>query len=735
MNKSNLLKIFIGLWVFLPVKAQEKIFPDKFDGEIQSLINSMTLEEKVHQLATEYPNANKRLDIENLSAGECLHGLKMPGATVFPQALAMASTWDEALIEKMGNVVAKEARAYGIHQCYSPMISVTRDARWGRIEETFGEDPFLVGSIGSAYIKGLQGMGDQRFDKDHIIATAKHFVADGEPMAGDNGAAMDISEYQLQNVHLYPFRMAINEALVGSIMPAHHLLNGIPCHVNQHIMKDVLRDQYSWDGLVVSDNRDLERLKSIFNFVHDYEDAAKKALEAGVHQELAIFEGWTKERMYGDNLVKAVGDGIIDEELVNQAVAMVLKAKFALGLIGGNVDERFDMILHPENGKPKAISFEDSEMFSKADYFGVPRNNYKEILNSPAHNQLALEVARKSITLLKNDNQLLPLNFNKYKNIAVIGPNANEVRLGGYSSSRPKYFVTVLEGIKQMAGKEANVRFAQGCDFTEEENKIPEAVDLAMESDVIILVVGGSEETTMENEDTDDLALPGAQDKLIKAIATTGKPYVVFLINGRPRAIEWAAEHAPAILEGWYLGQDTGTAVAEVLFGKVNPGGKLPVTFPRNVGQVPMFYNKLETGRPRKIYKSDPEPLFHFGHGLSYTTFSITDINLRTKSITVGDSTTIRLTIKNTGTVKGDEVVQLYIHDLLSERIRPQKELRGFKRIFLNAGESRVIQFNIGEKQLEYWNGDWRVEPGEYEIMIGTSSEKLSKHKLTVTKA
>ncbi len=281
--------------------------------EITDLISRMTLEEKVHQLATQYPNANMRLGIPNMSANECLHGIKMDSATVFPQAIAMASTWDIDLIKRMGTVVAKEARAFGIHQCYSPMVSVVRDVRWGRTEESYGEDPFLVGKIGVAYIGGLQGMGSERYDQDHIMATAKHYVADGEPMAGDNGAAMDVSEYNLHNVHLYPFRLAIEEAQVGSIMPAHHLLNGVPCHASKFALVDILREYYKWDGLIVSDNGDIRALHTTFNYAETEAEAARYSLEVGIHQELALFQSWNEKRMYGDNLIKAVNEGEVEK--------------------------------------------------------------------------------------------------------------------------------------------------------------------------------------------------------------------------------------------------------------------------------------------------------------------------------------------------------------------------------------------------------------------------------------
>lgn len=715
-------------------KSQNQIFTDKYEAQIKQLIGRMTLEEKIFQLPAEYPNANLRLNIPNLVANECLHGIMMNNATVFPQAIAMASTWEPELIERMGNVVAKESRAFGIHHCFSPMLSVTRDIRWGRTEESYGEDPYLTGCIGTAYINGLQGRGNMRFDKNHIIATAKHFIADGEPMAGDNGAAMDVSEYTLQNVHLFPFRMAIEDAQVGSIMPAHHLLNGIPCHGNNHILVDILRNEYKWNGLVVSDNNDIRALKSTFNYMPDYISAAQKALEDGIHQELAIAQGWTNVRMYGDQLIEAVRSGKIPEALVDNAVAMVLRAKFAMGLFETDVpvNEKDDLIKHPENRTAKNFTQEYAEMFEKATDVSVKRKDYIEVINDTKHQLLALEVAHKSIVLLKNENHLLPLNLSQYKKIAVIGPNAIDKRLGGYSA-QPKYYISVFDGIKKFAGTQADVKFAKGCDIVSQSAElIPEAVELAKRSDICILAIGGSEETCRENEDADNLDLTGKQMELVEAVFATGKPCVVILLNGRPMTIPWIAEKIPAILEGWYLGQETGTALADVLFGKMNPGGKLPITFPRNVGQVPLFYNKMATGRPRRIFQSNPAPLFPFGYGLSYTTFQLTNIRLTNESITPDGKTSLTLTLTNTGKSDGDQVVQLYIHDLVSNRVRPEKELRGFQRVFLKAGESKNIRFEIGRKELEYWNDKWVVEPGEFEVMAGTNSVELKKLKLVV---
>lgn len=737
MNKKRFLLSVMALASLLVcMKAGEKkhIFTAEHDAQIKELVSEMTLEEKVHQLATQYPNANMRLGIPNISANECLHGIKMDGATVFPQAIAMASTWDEDLIERMGTTVAVESRAYGIHQCYTPMIAVVRDIRWGRTEESYGEDPYLVGKIGASYIKGLQGMGEERFDENHIIATAKHYVADGEPMAGDNGAAMDISDYNLHNVHLYPFKLAIEEAKVGSIMPAHHSLNGIPCHANKWIMQDVLRGHFGWDGLVVSDNGDMRSLESGFKIAENRQIAAKMGLEAGVHQELALFQGWSDQRVFGDHLINAVNNGTIDIKLVDAAVAKVLQAKFQMGLFDGDIaaDDMFDVIKHPDNGEPEKVSQHDAEMFKKALYVGVPKKNVKKIVNNKAHNDLALEVSHKSIVLLKNDNNLLPLDKDAYKNIAVVGPNAASMRLGGYSPDEPKYYISVLDGIKNHVGKKTKVHFAEGCDFTESLENIPEAVELAKKSDIVIVAVGGSEETCRENQDRDDLSLPGPQQELVEAIHATGKPYVVVLLNGRPLSIEWIANNSPAIVEGWYQGQETGRAMADILFGDVNPSAKLPISFPRNVGQVPLFYNKLETGRPRNIYNSDHSPLFPFGYGLSYTTFEFSKPVLAKAEIKTNGETTVKVKVKNTGKYDGEEVVQLYIRAIGTERLRPLKELRNFKRVSLKAGEEKEVELKIGQQQLEYWNNEWTVEPGKYQIMVGASSDKLQKTTLVV---
>ncbi len=754
--RNGFVFVFLGICIpalFPVVKAQDKaVFSDIYEDAVQNLIGQMTIEEKTFQLASYYysrskhANANVRLGIPNLVAGECLHGVMADGATSFPQAIAMASTWDVNLIEKMGHVVAKEARACGIHQCYSPMLSVVRDVRWGRIEESYGEDPFLVGSIGAAYIKGLQGSGKERFDKNHILACAKHYVADGEPMAGANGAAMDVSDYNLHNIHLYPFRMAVKDGRISGIMPAHHILNGIPCHTNSYILNDILRGEYKWNGLVVSDNQDLPRLVNLFRYSEDFSDAALKSLSAGVHQELDLSPEF-KNRVYGKSLIESVKNGLIGEELLNNAVAHNLKAKFELGLFDSDIPLKKDYI---DQGSVPPVKLS-------------PEISNNEILNNKDHDKLALEVAQKAVILLKNENELLPLKSENLKKIAVIGPNADAIRLGGYSRGQLKYFVTILKGIQNYAGNKIEVVYAEGSGIdtvlqNEEElkrdieitrfaqksgstrrisdsEKIDEAVDLAKQADVVIIAVGGSEATCRENEDTDYLGLRGRQMDLVKAVHATGKPCVVVLLGGRPLAINWIAENIPAIIQGWYLGQETGTAIADVLFGKVNPGGKLPVTVPANVGQLPLFYNKLEPGRPRRIYRSSAEPLYPFGYGLSYTTFEIGNLHLEKDTITANSTTKLIFNIQNTGKLAGEEVLQLYIRALNTTRVRPVKELRGFKRIYLDPGQLKTLSFEIGEKELEYWCDEWIVEPGKYEISVAndSSDEKIKLNKVILT--
>ena len=708
------------------------------DQRIQDLLPRMSVEEKAHQLASFFPNANVRLGIPHMQAGEALHGICLPHGTSFPMAIALAGTWDPDIIEKMATIIAKESRALGVHHVYSPMLSIARDARWGRNEESYGEDPYLVSRLGVAFINGLQGTGEERFDENHIIATAKHYVADGEPIAGLNGSSYDVSERMLHEAHLPPFKAAVEEAQVGSVMPAHHSLNGVPCHANNYILNDVLRDMYGFDGLVVCDNNDIFNLMNFMRIAESMAEAARLSLEVGVHAELAWERPWDTGRAYGALLVEGVKDGTVPVELVNNAVEHVLRAKFELGLFddGREIPAWQDYDLSEDKGKTdyKVVTYSDSirgrdlggDYFNTLDKLTNSREDVEEILNDETHNQMALEVARKAIILLKNENDLLPLKKDQLKRIAVIGPNANEEILGGYSTPQVRYFVSILDGVRNHVGDKAEVLYAEGVSLEDlERENIDQAVAIARWSDVAILVIGGNELTTKENEDRDSLDLVGKQQELVEAVYATGTPVVVFLLHGRPISITWIKEHVPAILDGWYLGQETGNAAADVLFGEVNPGGKLQMTIPRNVGQTPIYYNMMPAGRPGQYFKSTAEPLFVFGHGLSYTTFEYSNLQVARTSSTSG---TAGVVITNTGDVAGDEVVQLYVKDEYASVVRPAMELKRFQRISLEAGEKKTVTFALEKDAFAFYDAatnGWVVEPGAFDIMVGSSSADI----------
>ena len=707
---------------YFPVTAADQ-------KKINMLISSMTIDEKAAQLASFYPNGNTRLNIPHIQAGECLHGVVANGATSFPSAIALGCTWDTTLAEQEASVIAKEARALGIQHCYTPMLGVVRDARWGRFEEAYGEDPYLVSRMGVGFINGLQGRGSQRFDKDHLIATAKHFVADGEPLIGANGAPVEISLRSLHEIHLPPFRAAVEEAHVGSIMPAHHTLNGVPCHINTYTLNTILRKSYGFDGLVVSDNNDIRWVQDRFHVTDSRDQLMKMSLTAGVHTELAFKEAWTERRIYGAALVAAVKKGAVPMFLLDNAVRKVLEVKFMMHLQDDETTSPKDIVLEKKGGK----SADESDVFFTdiSGSFAHPRKDYASVLNDPSHDALALEVARKAIILLKNDGNLLPLKKD-HLSIALIGPNADTVRLGTYSTQQPKYFVTVRKGLEALKGAGATIAYEKGCDIQSPSTAgIAPAVELAKRSDVTILVLGDDEKTVMENVDRDDITLPGIQQELLEKVTAAGKPVILVLLHGRPVALQWAKEHVHAILDGWFLGQATGTAVAEAIFGLINPGGKLTVTYPRNVGQVPAFYNALPPGRPRTLWGSSSDPTFCFGYGLSYTSFSYSDITLSSPAMTRKDTVYASVKVTNTGKIKGDEIVQLYLHDDICSLVRPVKELKGFRRITLEPGASVTVRFPISARSLEFWKDDhWTTEPGAFSVMIGPSSEKLTSVKL-----
>jgi beta-glucosidase len=650
-----------------------------------------------------------RLGIPALFDEEGLHGLMGIGATSFPQAIALASSWDEDLVESVFSAVARETRARGSNYVYTPVLDLARDPRWGRVEETYGEDPYLVSRMGVAAIHGLQGRDGPRIDKQHVLATAKHYAVHGQPEGGQNAAPGNISERVIREQFLLPFQAAVMEAGVGAVMASYNEIDGLPSHINHWLLQDVLREEWGFQGFVTSDGMGVPQLVAVHHVAADAAQAARMAIQAGV--DIEIPEG----QCY-PSLLEQARAGQVAVQTIDRAVGRILRAKFLLGLL-------------------------DEAPF-------VDPDQAEQISNCPEHCQLALEAARKAIVLLKNQGDLLPLDATRIESIAVIGPNAADVHLGGYAMD-PGRGVSVLEGVRQRAGSAIRVGYAEGCRITEgvqgweawhrdqvrlsdpadDDQRIAEAVALARASDAAVLVIGGNEATCREGwwsdhlGDRDSLELLGRQDELVRAVLATSTPTVVVLINGRPLAINFIAEHVAAILECWYLGQEGGTAVAEALFGDINPSGKLPISFPRNVGQLPVYYNHKPSAKRGYLF-STTEPLFPFGHGLSYTTFSYTNLRLDPPRIPPDGRTLVRVEVTNTGTRPGDEIVQLYIHDQISSLTRPLKELKGFKRIHLEPGQTRTVEFSLGYKELACLGLDMQpqVEPGLFDVMVGTSS-------------
>jgi beta-glucosidase len=657
---------------------------------------------------------NTRLGIPAILHDEILHGHMALGSTSFPQPMAIAATWDPAFVNKVFTAAALETRARGSHQVLGPNLDVAREPRWGRTEETYGEDPYLVSRFAVAAIKAIQGPGPG-IDGDHIIATAKHFAAHGQPEGGTNIAPANYSERVLREVFLPSFEAAVKEAGVMSVMASYNEIDGVPSHGNRWLLDKVLRQEWRFNGYVVSDYYGIPQLGDLHHVVSNKGEAAKLALETGVDIELPDPDCFSL-------LVQLVKDRKVTEATVDRAVARILKAKFYLGLFE-----------NPYVDPDRAV----------------------RVTNSQAHRDLAAEAARRSIVLLKNENNLLPLDRSRLKSIAVIGPNANRVHLGGYSDD-PGRGISVLQGISDKVGSKVKVAFAEGCKITreggdwfadtshlsdsaEDTKLIAQAVETAKASDVALLVLGGNEDTNKEAwadnhlGDRDSLDLVGRQNELVKAVLETGKPTIVLLINSGPLSINYIAEKVPAILEGFYLGQETGVGVADVLFGDYNPAGKLPVTFPRSVGQLPAFYNRKPTARRGYLFTSK-EPLFPFGFGLSYTTFNYSDLKVSPAKMGRAGETKVSVIVTNTGKRAGDEIVQLYIQDVVSSITRPIMELKDFKRISLAAGESKTVEFVITPDKLSFLdlNMNRIVEPGWFDIMVGPSSVKHQTVKLEV---
>jgi beta-glucosidase len=657
---------------------------------------------------------NSRLGIPVMFHEECLHGHAAVDGASFPQPIALGATFNPELVERLFTMTAAEAGLRGTHQALTPVVDVAREPRWGRVEETYGEDPFLVSRLGIAAVRGFQG--DRSFtDKRHVIATLKHFVGHGQPESGMNCAPANLSLRVLRETFLSTFREVLREAGAISVMASYNEIDGVPSHANRWLLRDVLRKEWGFKGFVVSDYFAIWELgyrpdTHGHSVAHDKKESCALAVKAGVNIELPDPDCYL-------HITELVRKGVLRESDLDALVAPMLFWKFEMGLFD-------DPYVDPDEAE--------------------------RVVGCDAH--LALCAAHEAITLLKNENNIAPLDLGKIKSIAVIGPNASRTLLGGYSG-RPKHEITVLEGIREKAGKKIKVHYSEGCKITiggdwnqdavvpsdpeEDRRQIAEAVAVAKQADVIVLAIGGNEQTSREAwslnhmGDRTSLDLIGRQEELVKAMLALGKPVIVFLFNGRPLSINYLSQNVPVIYECWYLGQETGRAVADVLFGDFNPGGKLPITIPRSVGHLPAFYNYKPSARRGYLW-DDVLPLYAFGYGLSYTTFSIGNPSLTKKKISRNGSTRVLVDVTNTGTREGTEVVQLYIRDLVSSVTRPVKELKGFHKVRLRPGETKTVAFDITPTLLSFYDIDMKyvVEPGDFELMVGNSSRDADLKKI-----
>jgi len=665
---------------------------------------------------------NTRLGIPAIVHEECLTGFMAREATIFPQIIGMASTWEPGLVQQMMEATRRQMLAVGVRQGLSPVLDVARDPRWGRMEETFGEDPYLIAQMGVAYVRGLQG-NDIR---NGVIATVKHFAGYGKPEAGLNHAPSDIPPRMLREVHLYPFEKAVREAGVLSVMNAYQEIDGLPCAASRELLTTILRDEWGFDGIVVADYYAVLMLNTFHRVASGRVEAARLALAAGIDMELPEHDCYTEA------LTAEVIACRFPVDIIDRAAARVLKMKFMLGLFEKPYIESPDVIT----------------IFDTAD-----------------NRALALTAARKSIVLLKNGDNLLPLD-KRAGTIAVIGPHADSARnqLGDYTypghigitamtadslgcrlpaedmlpDTVPVRVVTLLEGVMARVEGGAKVLYAAGCGVSDgSEDGITAAVTIAMQADVVILAVGGKSGlmpdcTCGEMRDSAGLRLPGAQEQLVKAVFETGKPVVLVIMDGRPLALGWMADKIPAILMAWKPGEEGGNAVADVLFGDYNPGGKLPVTFPRSAGQVPIYYGIRPSGGKSQFWGDYTDlpvtPLYEFGFGLSYTTFELNNLRVTPERVKADETVIIRADVKNTGSRQGDEVVQLYISDVVSSLTRPALQLKGFRRLSLQPGQTATVEFALPVNELAFHDISMKlvVEPGVFRVMVGTSSKNIT---------
>ncbi|HEY1725110.1 MAG TPA: glycoside hydrolase family 3 N-terminal domain-containing protein [Steroidobacteraceae bacterium] len=717
------VEVFDQNMQFDPVKAAVR-YPNSFGGfarpqDRRGAVSPRVAHGRDPRATVQLVNAIQHFAMEKTRLGipvwfheEGLHGFASVDGTHFPQAIGLASSWDPDLLMRVNSITAREMRVRGVREALSPVVDVGRDPRWGRIEETFGEDPYLVAQLGVAAVRGLQGDTLPLAD-GKVFATLKHLTGHGQPESGTNVGPASISVRTLRENFFPPFEEIVRQTNIRAVMPSYNEIDGIPSHGSRWLLHDVLRGEWGFKGMIVSDYDGIEQLVTLHHVEPDLASAAVRALDAGVDVDLP-------DGVAYQTLVESVHQGRVQLSQIDAAVRRILELKFQAGLFE-----------HPYADAAAADA----------------------LTGNAEARALALEAAHRTVVLLKNDG-VLPLSVSERKTLAVIGPNAAVARLGGYSVT-PRQVISPLDGIRAKLGARERVMYAEGVQITENDDwwadevkladpeknaeLIKQAVTVAAGADEIVLLLGDTEQTSREGwapnhlGDRDSLDLVGQQNDLANAIFDLHKPTVVVLINGRPPSVVDIAARTNGLIEAWYLGQEGGTALADVLFGDYNPGGKLPVTLPRSVGQLPMFYNYKPSAHRGYLFDS-AAPLYPFGFGLSYTTFDVGEPRLSATTIRPDGSVTVSAEVRNTGSRLGDEVVQLYLRDEVSSATRPVKELKGFRRVTLKPGESQTVSFQLTPRELQFWNADMQrvVEPGKFAIMVGPNSMDLKTTELTV---
>lgn len=704
-EKIGQLTLLTSNWESTGPTMREGYKDDVRAGRVGAIFNAYTAQytRELQQLAVE----GTRLKIPLLFGYDVIHGHR----TIFPISLGEAASWDLPAIEKAARISAVEASAEGIHWTFAPMVDVSRDARWGRVSEGSGEDVYLGSLIAKARVRGYQG--DDLSRPDTILATAKHFAAYGAAQAGRDYHTVDISERTLRDIYLPPFKAAL-DAGAATFMTSFNEYDGVPASASRYLLTEVLREKWGFKGFVVTDYTSINEIVP-HGYAKDLKQAGEQAINAGVDMDM-------QGAVYMENLARSVAEGKVRQARIDEAVKAILEMKYRLGL------------------------FEDPYRYSS-------EAREKATIYKPEFLDAARDVARKSIVLLKNKDNALPLAATA-KSIAVIGPlgNSKEDMIGSWSAAgdRKTRPVTLLEGMQARAPKGTSVAYAKGAGYhfadAGKQDGFAEAIALAQKSDVIVAAMGEHWNMTGEAASRTSLDLPGSQQALLEELKKTGKPIILVLMSGRPNSIEWAEANVDAIVEAWYPGTMGGHAIADVLYGDYNPSGKLPITFPRNVGQAPIHYDMKNTGRPIELgepgakyvsrYLDTPNtPLYPFGYGLSYTSFAYSPVTLSKSSIKPGEALTASVTVTNSGTRDGEEVVQLYVRDLVGSVTRPVKELKGFEKVMLKKGEKRTIRFTLTDADLAFTRADmsWGSEPGDYKLWVGTSSAEGSEASFALT--